>query len=706
MQVRILTLIVSVFMIYSILAIDIPFSRTPVITDENKLTGYRRIDPEDWIEDHLNSSSWLWYDEDNMYVQMRCDKDSNFSYGNFTPRDYGSDGDFLRIQVITNYRAFFGYFFVAYPNGSLWDGVRNPDINIDSSWNSSYSYEVDDEEDYWQVRMKIPLADLRFEQSLPYRWKVIVTRYNYKTKHYYSYPAFSTSEGKQYFVKAADITLHHKIKRNLNLKLMPYYVKSYDLVNKTETYDPENVGLDISFNPSTRIKSKISINPDFSDIPMDNTTDNYNNKYPVYYYEQRYFFTEDIDAFGIEDSEFYSRNIVQPQLAFKLTGNSNSIYYGILGAKDKKIMDGDDLINNDDYFQVIAVRPELSRLRFNNAIISRTNTGYYHHLLSSTLKYEFIQDTFFRCYYMGSLRKDETESNDTVKGNGISLSLIYSPKEWNLHTYYSRLDKDLTSDSGYYNDSDFHKAGYGISYNRDNREEFLKSWNFGHYGEIYEFNLSDDPYKEYSLSGNLSFVFLPKASIWGNIRISKEYDLINHAHKPWYVSFGGSKSYDKLSFYGSTGLNRSITYSLNKMNYRYSQHFNADYQFSKTIQGGMSLSNVYVDCDKLNLVQDGDEYEEVRLDNAYQIFNGYFNYNPGIKTSLRMGLGLSTYETETISASMSYYCNLGYEFRKDSFFYMGYKTNQVQDEKGTFDRLLGHFIKNRASAYLKVALVL
>lgn len=704
MKAQITLVLLILFAVYLLPALDVPFSKVPVLTDENKLSDYRRIDPEDWIEDELNSTTWLWHDETTLYALMRCDKDENFSFGNFSARDGGNDGDFLRLQLITIPDAYYAYIYIAYPSGSLTDGVRNPNINVDYSWNSSYTYEVEEGEDYWQVLMRIPLDELRFSNKPPYNWKVIVTRHNSKTRHYYSYPAFSTNEGKNYFRLAADITLHHKLKRSLNVKLKPYFVKSYDLISKTDSFDPDNLGMDISFNPSARIKSKISLNPDFSDVPMDSPSNYYNSRYPVYFSEQRYFFTEDIDAFGVDSDVFYSRNIMQPQFAMKLTGNAKGVYYGFLGARDKKISSNGYVTNQDDYYQLIAIRPETERLRFNNALVSRMNTGYYHHLFSTGLSYEYVKDAFVKAYYMGTLRDNEAEEVDKQQGNMIGLALSYEPKEWDLSVWFSSIDDKFTADSGYFRENNYRKVGYNLYYERENRETFLKSWTTGFWGDIMEYDPDTDPHVEYGLGHNLSFSFLPRASVWYNINTQKERDQIGKDHYYSYFTLGFSKSWERFSFWTSSNTGKSIVYRLNDTRFYNATSVYANLQASKSTIMSLNVSNYYYDYDKISYVETADGPQEVRMDNVYQIINGSMSYNAGAQIGLKMGLGITTYETSSYYANLSYYCNLAYEFKRDSFVYLGYKTEQLQTEKSSLNDPMGQFAKSSASAYLKVAL--
>lgn len=699
MKIKLILLFLCSFVLCSLAAITVPYSKVPVFTDENMLSNFKRIDPEDYTEDKLNTKGWIWQDEEALFVHMICDKDENFSFGSISSRDNATRTDFLRVQLITIPKAYFSYYYIAYPNGSLSDGTRDANHNVDSSWNSSYSYNVDEDDNAWGVTFRIPLGELRFVQELPYEWKVILTRYNHKNKEYFSVPAFSTNERKNYFLRAQDIRLDHKVKRDLNIRVMPYYVKSYDLTN---SYDPENIGLDISLSPTPRTKSKLSFNPDFSDIPMDSASDYYNSRYPVWFEEKRYFFTEDIDALGVNSEIFYTRNIAQPQFAYKLTGNAGWANYGILGALDKEIRDGDDLINRDDYYQVLAFNPEFMYLNIKNALVSRINENYQNHLYSATSKWEFRKNFFIRGVLYCSYTE---EDNKNLWGSIVNTTLSYAPPEWDLSIYGSVASKNLRYDSGYYVYNDFQKLGYSFEYNMDTRDAYLKSWGASYWGDIMQQELSIDPYVEGSQGAQIYLNFMPNYSINFSGGVGEEHDLSKKFHHTYWTNSSVYKEFgESFSLNYSININKGVVYSLNDTKRSISHFLYARVTASKQLSTTISMKQTNFDYDKYYLLISETDTTEVWLDNNYQIINCSLKINPNLKSSLDAGMGISTYETRTRFANLSFYANYAYEFLPDSFFYLGYKTQRYQDEKSTQSQALGHFKISNSSMYLKVAL--
>jgi hypothetical protein len=316
---------VILFMIFTgviLNAITIPYSQTELKTESNHISDFVRISPDDSLSIPLQTDVWFWRDKENLFVLWEAEINENFEKGRFATTDEWVECDFLRIQIITDINNYYAYMFCSFPLGNKYDGIRNSNLNFEYDWNSNYEYENIISDDLWKSTMSIPLKDLRFYGKPPYKWKIILTRYFEKANDFYSFPYGKIDMGKDYFRTAYDITINEELSQNKNYRITPYFIKKYDLMEETGSFDPENIGLDFSYNPTSATKVKLSINPDFSDVPLDTEEDNFNVLYAPSFEENRYFFIEDLDVFGVSSNLFYTRHIMQPQYAVKLTGNS------------------------------------------------------------------------------------------------------------------------------------------------------------------------------------------------------------------------------------------------------------------------------------------------------------------------------------------------------------------------------------------------
>ena len=689
-------------------AISVPFSDQPVLEESNLLSGFVRVDPDDKLPEKLITVAHVWQDGDFLKVNFTCAIDSNFAVGPIFTRDSSGSCDYVRVQLVTIPDAYFAYYYLASPSGGLEDGVRGTDMNVDYGWNSHYSYETKYSADSWTVTMSIPLAELRFEQKLPYQWKIILTRYYNESREYYSMPYANTSMRKDYFTNATNITLTHKVKRSIDFSLRPYFVKSYDLMEKTSSFDPDNLGLDISLNPSQRTRIKIALNPDYSDAPPDDASDNYNSKYPPYFSENRFFFTEDIDAFGLNTDIFYTRNIVKPHLAFKATGNSGIVNWGALGAFDRQITDEGTLINRDDYYQVLAVNPTWKTLSQTNALLSRVNQGYYNHVLRSSNKWEFLKNLFFRAEILGSIRKDETDTDPDAKyGYLANGTLTHSTKNWENSIYYTRVSRDFNEDMGYYPDNNLERAGASLTWTSDTKERFLRYYSLGFSGNYLNRHPDTGSLSEYSI-GASAFVNTSIKMFWGLYPyLGMERDLAGDSHK--YSSFSTSLNYYPIKELGgglNIGRSKSLVYSLYDTYRRQNVSFSISSNLFNKVQALISCGVIDWDYPKVNtVILDGDTLTVV-LDNSYLVGNGYVSLTPNQKVRVKVGYGISTYESDGILANLSYYANLRFEFLPEYFLYMGLSGSQIQDQDFSWADPTGHFLKTGTTAYVKISLTL
>ena len=687
---------------FTLSALIVPVSNTPVLTDDNMISGLVRVDPDDKQPEELSTKCWLWQDGNDLLAYFECEIDEDFYPGPVGTKDNTSSADYVRIQLITMPTAYYAYYYAVYPSGNMMDAVRNSDLNVDSKWNSSFSTINVHDDKLWKVTMRIPLSELRFEQQLPYEWKIIVTRNHKKAECVYSHPFLTTEMNKDYFLKAQEITLTGPIKRSLDISFRPYLVKSYDLIQKTDSFDPDNLGMDIAFNPSQRTRVKLSLNPDFSDVPPDDATDNYNNKYPQWLMENRFFFTEDIDVFGVGMDAFATRKIVQPSLAYKITGNNQRLNWGVLGAFDKEIRSGTHIINPDDYYQALAINPVWRSLKISNTLLSRINKDYYNHVYCGGFSWRFLPD-----YRLGATTYLSTKKQPDViltrEGYLFGANLGATPRDWNADAYYTLCSKDLIMDMGYLNRNDFHKWGGSLGWDMPQKPNFIKYCGASAWAEMYEYHPDKSPTHERYFGANVYLNFRPKFSVNSTISRAVELDWADTPHDLYGANANLSLfMWDPLSLSLFFERQNSLIYEL------YQTHFMNRYDLSlwgnpsPKISYSVSATLKQYTYPKYNVIAG----EDVVLDNKYIIANADADYTLNQNTRFSGGFSYDTNDSYGVYGSLGYFARLRYEFKPGYLVYAGFQSSQYQTIKSTYDKPLGAFYKDSATAYVKLALTL
>jgi hypothetical protein len=102
------------------------------------------------------------------------------------------------------------------------------------------------------------------------------------------------------------------------------------------TNDPvrQDIGVNLKYNMSPNVTFDAAINPDYAEIEADAPVVAANVRFPIFFQEKRPFFLEGKDIFESSLQPFYSRTIVDPDVALKLSGKAGKNTFGVLVASD------------------------------------------------------------------------------------------------------------------------------------------------------------------------------------------------------------------------------------------------------------------------------------------------------------------------------------------------------------------------------------
>ncbi|MCF7911858.1 MAG: DUF5916 domain-containing protein [Candidatus Cloacimonetes bacterium] len=662
-------------------AFVIPYSEKELRDETNHLTDFVRISPDDSAAMPLQTDVWLWHDCENLYVLSECEINDNFDEGRVAAPDEWVEGDFFRIQIITDVKNYYAYMFYTYPLGNHYDCIRKSNMNTDTGWNSDYRSESSYSDSLWKSVMTIPFKDLRFWGSPPYNWKIILTRYFQEDETFYSLPYGTIEMGKDYYRTAYDVTLNEEIARDKNYKIAPYFVKKYDLVEKEDSFDPDNIGLDFSYNPTSATKLKLSFNPDFSDIPMDNVENNYNSRYEPSFEENRYFFIEDLDVFGVEDNLFYSRHIRQPQYAVKLTGNTEHFSYGFLSAMDKEVKENGEVLFSDDIYNMLAFKPKWKDLHIQMTLLNRMNEDCHNEVLVINPSWEFRHNQSLWC----ELDVSYKDSKEIEVRKGYTLNCGYNGEkgdfDWSLNG--TRRSEDFDADMGLVYIRDFTAMNATISYDDDPDGEILKKYGSGIW---YHKAINNDNNAMFEENGGVNFWF----NSTKEINFSMNVNLGKEEYKGTFYNWGDA--WINLNYWGIDWLSTNISYSPGKsVVYNLEQESKKDY-LSISLRGDVSNHVTYF------LSASRQRYfdfpDSCGVDEKYWIANMDITINFTNHFSLRNGCRYNDYEIAERTGYLGFFSNLSYEFKDQCFIYLGYKT--VQDE------IEAEYIVDYRQAYVKV----
>ncbi|MCD4795590.1 MAG: hypothetical protein K8R49_00245 [Candidatus Cloacimonetes bacterium] len=671
---------------------DIPFSNSEIKTDDNHLSQFRKVSPPDSSECDFATDVWLWHDGKNLYLLWEVEIDESFVRGKYTSYDKSNEADFLRLQLITDVKSYYAYGYYAFPLNNKSDFIRGSSLSTNSSWNSTYDYASEITDNNWKVLMTIPFKDLRFSGSPPFQWKIVLSRHFYKKNETYNLPYLTTKMNKDYFRKAQDIVLKGNIRKNKNFYIRPYSIFIMDMEEKEVEFDEDNVGLDFSFNLSSSSRMKLSINPDFSDVPMDTEQDIYNLKYGPTYSENRYFFIEDINTLGVGNSTFYSRYIMQPQYAFKFTGKTENYSFGVLSTMDKQITEiviidtstVTRVTNSDDIYNIFAFKPVGKQFSFQFTLLNKMNDDYHNEVLHLNPVWEITKYTSLR----SSLNLSVKEIDDDSK-NGYHGSIGYSfiQRDFSLSISAQKMSKDYALDMGrIYQDNPDRFYGWNIN------SYLSKDINSKHFRDINskillseELDNATSRLLERYLSTNMGVTSQDKLSMSVCVVYVKEL-----YHERYYEKnrFGFQIDWNKINWMKfSIGLNKikSLIYELDEASNGYHFQFGLSGIIQKYFRYSGFAENIkYPDTPSVN-----------NFDNNYWIGNLDLDINLSNCLSLTNGFRYNNHEYYDRSEHFGFFSNFRWKFRKECNLYIGYKSS--------FDDIENKLETDYEQVYIKVS---
>ena len=298
--------------------------------------------PQDSILAESKTEVWMTYNDKYLYIAAKCYDELK---GDYIVQSLKRDFDFQNNDAFGVYldpfqNANSGYGFIVNPYGVQLDGIvgRGGTFGLTTSWDGLWHAEVyrSPEERFWSVEIAIPLKTLRFNENIG-DWKINFSRNDLKrneTSTWYPVPrGFDVAT--QSCMGDLKMNEFNYLPGN-NMAIVPYSAMK---ITKEYT-DPESVtevapsvGVDAKIEVSPSLNLDLTINPDFSQVEVDEQILNL-NRFELFYPERRLFFLENSNQFsGLGNSRvrpFFSRRIggvgdepVSIIFGARLSGNIN-----------------------------------------------------------------------------------------------------------------------------------------------------------------------------------------------------------------------------------------------------------------------------------------------------------------------------------------------------------------------------------------------
>ncbi len=327
---------------------DPAWSRAVVLTD------FSQYAPADGRPAENRTDALVWYSPSAIFFGIRAHAQPGTLRATLADRDRIADDDHVQIYLSTFNDGRQALVFAVNPLGVQADGTlveggtsghgtavvsgrEATDLSADFVFESrgrltDYGYEVE---------IRIPFKTLRYQTRDPQDWGLHLIRRVQSTGHEDSWvPARRAAAS--FLAQAGTLKGFTDLRRGLVLDLSPVVTARADGAESASgawRYDADSpeFGGNVRWGVTPNLTLNGTINPDFSQVEADAGQFVFDPRQALYFSEKRPFFLDGIEQFQTPSSLIYTRRIVAPVGAVKLTGKASGTTLAYLFAVDDAI---------------------------------------------------------------------------------------------------------------------------------------------------------------------------------------------------------------------------------------------------------------------------------------------------------------------------------------------------------------------------------
>ena len=338
----------------------------PMWKDAALLTGFSEYAPVDGRPATDSTQVLIWYSPTAIYFGIRAFEAHGPAHASLANRDQIASDDWIEILLDTFNDHRKAMVFGVNPLGVQSDGVLNEiqgssldtvDWSQDFAWDSkgrmtAFGYEVE---------VRVPFKSLRYQPGGVQQWGINILRQVQHSGHEESWtPArrYAPSLLRQSGTLTGLTNLH----RDLVLDATPEFTSKVDGAPSSSGWSYHHLTPDLGGNIRWGINNSLTLSgtarPDFSEVEADADQLVLDPREALFFPEKRPFFLEGLDEFDTPNTLIYTRRLVQPVGAVKLTGNLSGIDVGVLSAVDDQPSSG--LGTNHPLYNILRARRNVS----------------------------------------------------------------------------------------------------------------------------------------------------------------------------------------------------------------------------------------------------------------------------------------------------------------------------------------------------------
>ena len=406
------------------------------------------------------------YDDEFLYLAIKLDDNNNEKIIQTLKRDseneyWNSDAFAVVIDPINSKNN--GYIFGVNAGGAQFDGlvaVNGSYNSIDSNWDNIWYSDISITEDHWEIEMAIPFSSMKYNKNN--EWGINFIRNDIKRNLYSTWTKFPMNFQGIDLGHTGSIIFQNL--PNVNSKkfvIVPSTLGSIERNNKEgiPTTPSGNLGLDSKIAIASSLNLDLTVNPDFSQVEVDQQITNL-SRFNPFFPEKRNFFLENSDLFsnlGSGDARpIFTRKIglkdgenVPIILGARLSGNASENLR--IGFMDVQTAEKSDL-SAENYAmgaiqQNILKRSNIKAFMINRQTVENSSFSSNDYNRVAGAEFNYLSEN-------GKLRSSaiyhKSFNPEQYTSSGYySAEAAYNSRKFFSNTYFNQMDKNYIADVGF-----------------------------------------------------------------------------------------------------------------------------------------------------------------------------------------------------------------------------------------------------------------
>lgn len=325
----------------------------PAWRNAAKMTDFSQYTPTDGVPAADSTQVLVWYSATAIHFGIRAYQPAGTVRATLADHDRISQDDNVTLFLSTFNDGRQAAVFSVNPLGQQADGmlVERGTVSGGSFLSQAQAREATDlSPDFvfqsrghvtdwgYEVEIRIPFKSLRYQSADVQTWGINVTRVAQYRGYEYSWaPALRAAAS--FLGQGGRLVGLTGLHRGLVVDITP------EVTQRTDGAPPATggwsyvgrrptAGGNVRWGVTNNLTLNGTVNPDFSQVEADAGQISFDPRAALYFAEKRPFFLDGLEQFSVPSNLIYTRRIVQPVVATKLTGKVGSTEIALLSAVD------------------------------------------------------------------------------------------------------------------------------------------------------------------------------------------------------------------------------------------------------------------------------------------------------------------------------------------------------------------------------------